>query len=208
MYSKLSSFLILLLLDFMINLSYNSWILMAWIHMKIIPLLPSNSTVCYLQSSHISGLVEVMHEIAQSLQLSQHVALWIFLVASKPSGVIIVTVPTKTLVKVGPHTQVHVRANQTDNNCFSLLLGISLYSLWFANYNQTFHAWLKTYTLNSQSLCKLQSVCKQLVCMYCAITKKPHSSETERSHYSMKFYFVKIFMCEKSHRSKVQVHIE
>ena len=52
-----------------------------------------------------------MHEIAQSLQLSQHVALWIFLVASKPSGVIIVTVLTTTLVKVRPHTQVHVRAN-------------------------------------------------------------------------------------------------
>ena len=52
-----------------------------------------------------------MHESAQSLQRSQHVALWIFLVASKASGVIIVTVLTTTLVKVRPHTQVHVRAN-------------------------------------------------------------------------------------------------
>ena len=47
----------------------------------------------------ISGLVEVMHEIAQSLQRSQHVALWIFLVASKPSGVIIVTVLNNNVSK-------------------------------------------------------------------------------------------------------------
>ena len=52
-----------------------------------------------------------MHEIAQSLQLSQYVALWIFLVASKPRGVIIVAVLTETFVKVRLHMRVHVRAN-------------------------------------------------------------------------------------------------
>ena len=55
---------------------------------------------------------------------------------------------------------------------FQFTFGNFFVQPWFANYNQTFHAWLKIYTLNSQSLCKLKSVCKQLICLYSAITKK------------------------------------
>ena len=61
---------------------------MAWIHENMLLFRFSKATVqCVICSHPIPGgisLVEVMHEIAQSLQLSQHVALWIFLVASKP----------------------------------------------------------------------------------------------------------------------------